>query len=107
MRALAGDPSLRLKCGFARDDAEWKSVARGSGRGKPFELRSTGQPRAAVPTWILLLLAAVDQLQRVGLQDALALIARMHRPRARGVELDVGLAVFEGLAWLAGFFEGE
>jgi hypothetical protein len=45
--------------------------------------------------------ALVDQLQGVGLQDALDLGAGVDGPRAGGVELDVGLPVFEGLARLA------
>src|SRR5215831_15644951 len=47
------------------------------------------------------LAALVDEFQSVGLQDALDLAAGVHRPGARGVELDVGLPVLESLAWLA------
>jgi len=49
----------------------------------------------------------VDQLQRVGLQDALDLVAGVDGPGAGSVELDVGLPVFQGPAGLADFFVGE
>src|SRR5271156_211420 len=49
----------------------------------------------------------MHQLKCVRLQNALDLITRMDRPRARGVELDVGLPVFQRLARIAGFFVGE
>jgi hypothetical protein len=47
------------------------------------------------------------QLQRIRLQNALNLIACMHGPRPRGIELDVRLPVFQRLAGLAGFFVGK
>jgi hypothetical protein len=53
----AGDPSLRLKNGSARDDATAFLIAKFKLRhdraielGGTAEIRSTGQPGAAVPT---------------------------------------------------------
>ena len=51
--------------------------------------------------------AGVYQLQRVGLEDALDLVAGVDGPGARGVELDIDLPVLQGLAGLANFFVGE
>jgi hypothetical protein len=49
----------------------------------------------------------MHELEGVGLQNALNLIAGLHGPRSGGVELDVRLPVFQGLARVAGFFVGE
>src|SRR5271165_2252490 len=51
--------------------------------------------------------ALVDQLQRVGLQDAFDLTLGVHRPGAGTVELDIRLPVFQSLAWLAQLFVGQ
>ena len=59
------------------------------------------------PLWLMGLAALVDQFQSVGLQDALDLAAGVHRPRAGGIELHVGLPVFEGLTGLAQFLVGQ
>jgi hypothetical protein len=50
--------------------------------------------------------APMHQFQRIGLQYPLNLIAGVHRPWARGIELDVSLPVLESFAGLAGLFEG-
>src|SRR5271154_2036737 len=49
----------------------------------------------------------MNQLERVGLQNALNLIAGVHRPGTGGVEFDIRLPVLQSLARLARFFVGE
>src|SRR5579862_1042370 len=49
----------------------------------------------------------MNQLQRVGLQDAFDLAAGMYGPGTGRVELDIGLPVLERLAGFADFLVGE
>jgi hypothetical protein len=103
-RSHTRDPSLRLKNGCAQDDASYRTESQGAGRAS-----LDGQPRAAVPTCCrkALRAAGVYQLQRVGLEDALDLVAGVDGPGAGAVELDIGLPVLQGLAGLANFLVGE
>jgi hypothetical protein len=103
-RSDTRDPSLRLKTGGLR-----MTPGIGLNRRERIELRSMDSRERLSPQCCrkALRAAGVYQLQRVGLEDALNLVAGVDGPGARGVELDIGLPVLQGLAGLANFFIGE